>query len=210
MPLLRETTGAQPNLLDLIRRFVWDLGGDLPRTKLVKLVYMADEECAWLTGATYTGLNYVFDNFGPNAEGNEIVRATDRLAAAGEVRILHKTTARGVLILNERGPEASAPQLPDLVAEIVTDLEARCRRLSVDEVSALSKRTRPFLDNPARGDRLRLEGGRVRAKRRLATLRQSDRYVGRADPADLDVPTHHEPVGGWLDQEQERLINEAT
>jgi len=146
MPLLRETTGAQANLLDLIRQFIWDLGGDLPRTKLVKLVYMADEEFAWLTGATNTGLSYVFDNFGPNAEGNEIVRATDRLAAADEVRILHKTTARGILILNERGPAASSPQLPDSLREIVRDLEDRCRHLSVDEVTALSKQTRPFLD----------------------------------------------------------------
>lgn len=47
--------------------------GSLPRTNLVKLVYLVDWEYAKRYGQTYTGLRYLFHHFGPFAM--EIVEA---------------------------------------------------------------------------------------------------------------------------------------
>ncbi len=55
------------------------------RTKLVKLIYLLDESYYRLYGRTLTGFSYMYDSFGPNAEGNEIVKVVDELVEDGLV-----------------------------------------------------------------------------------------------------------------------------
>ena len=59
------------------------LGNRVYRTKLVKLTYLIDEANYRLRGNTITGLTYVWDNYGPNAESNDIVATLDRLEFKG-------------------------------------------------------------------------------------------------------------------------------
>ncbi len=63
------------------------LGRDVTRTKLVKLTYLMDEANYRLRGETMTGYEYIFDYYGPNAEGNAIVEVLDEMNEDGLVDI---------------------------------------------------------------------------------------------------------------------------
>ena len=59
------------------------LGKGSYRTNLVKMVYLVDESNSRLCGETVTGLTYIWDHYGPNAEGNEVVKTLDDLIHDG-------------------------------------------------------------------------------------------------------------------------------
>lgn len=72
-------------LESLLLGLLYALGTNVYRTKLVKITYLIDEANYRLRGNTITGLTYIWDNYGPNAESNDIVATLDRLAADGRV-----------------------------------------------------------------------------------------------------------------------------
>ena len=56
------------------------VGGGVPATKLVKLVYLVDYMHYQHFGETVTGLEYQWDHYGPNAVQHGIVSAAEGLA----------------------------------------------------------------------------------------------------------------------------------
>ena len=56
------------------------------RTRIVKLVYLADNRFYEYTGRTITGCEYFWDHYGPNATNNAITKAADYLSERGKVR----------------------------------------------------------------------------------------------------------------------------
>jgi hypothetical protein len=71
-------------------------GRPVYRTALVKLVYLVDYIYAQHTGRTLTGFDYVWDDYGPNALGNKIVKRADKLhSARGVINIDKGLTPSG-------------------------------------------------------------------------------------------------------------------
>ena len=74
-----KTSVVIQGILALLGRQIW-------RTNLVKLVYLADNRFYECVGETITGNEYWWDNFGPNAVDNAIVKRADILIRAGDLR----------------------------------------------------------------------------------------------------------------------------
>src|SRR5437762_1544089 len=57
------------------------------RTKLVKLIYFIDYIYFQHRGRTLTGLRYVWDHFGPNAENDEIRDSAEELVKLSAIHV---------------------------------------------------------------------------------------------------------------------------
>ncbi len=183
----------------------------VPRTKLVKLVYLVDERFYRLYGCSVTGLEYQYDHFGPNAVGGAIVRTGDRLRGA-ELAIAERRSAGGrtwyaysLGVAPRFGPALSAG-----VSEVLQEIVCQYGRMKVEDIVAASKKTRPFRDGPSPGARLRLYSLREDAVDRLGPLRaeaaaRARRYAVATD----DVEGIDEPAGGIIDKMQARALAAA-
>ena len=65
------------------------------RTKIVKLVYLLDQTRHQVTGKQATSFTYSWDNHGPNAQGNAIVRTLEGLASKDSVEMTKSVTPYG-------------------------------------------------------------------------------------------------------------------
>lgn len=123
------------------------LGAPVHRTKLVKLVYLIDELFYEHFGRTMTGLRYMWDDFGPNAIGNAIVKETDRLARRGIVHIDPRPNSWGetsYLYSLEQGKAGLAGELSEAEHYVIRDVIAHYGRHSVRDIVKVSKQTDPF------------------------------------------------------------------
>ncbi len=133
------------------------VGGGVPATKLVKLVYLVDFVHYQHFGETVTGLEYQWDHFGPNAVQHRIVRVAEDLAEK------HQITYRkvdhwhgGVTKYFGVAPDSEIPTLSATAEMALNDVVARYGRLSVKEITEVSKKTRPF-KNASQYDMLTME-----------------------------------------------------
>ncbi len=78
-------------ILGLLRQLKRDTG----RTKLVKLVYLVDNLRAEHLGDQLSDFSYRWDNYGPNAAGNGIVRSLASLESQGKVRMAQRALPNG-------------------------------------------------------------------------------------------------------------------
>ena len=65
------------------------------RTKIVKLVYLLDQTRHQATGKQTTSFTYSWDNHGPNAQSNAIVRTLEGLANKDSVEMTKSVTPYG-------------------------------------------------------------------------------------------------------------------
>ena len=122
------------------------LGGTVPRTKLVKLTYLLDGANYGLRGQTMTGFEYIWDNYGPNAQSNGIVRRLDEMIEAGVISMREKKGTRGPAYLYRIDPYrdlASLPLSSDDWVEIHTTVY-KYGKLRTEEVVKVSKDTEPM------------------------------------------------------------------
>lgn len=123
------------------------LGSPVHRTKLVKLVYLIDELFYQHFGRTMSGLEYMWDDFGPNAIGNAIVKEADRLALKGIVHIEPHPNYYGetsYLYSLERVEEDLAEKLTEADRYVIHDVVAHYSKSDVREIVKISKQTEPF------------------------------------------------------------------
>ena len=122
------------------------LGKGSYHTKLVKMVYFVDEANSRLCGETVTGLTYIWDSYGPNAENNEIVKTLDDLEYAGVLdSMLH-------LYPNAEGhyyklAESLDPSELDLTADDWAGIQSVVRTyggMNARTIARVSKQTRHF------------------------------------------------------------------
>lgn len=125
------------------------LGSPVHRTKLVKLIYLIDELFYEHFGQTMTGLDYMWDDFGPNAIGNAIVKEAERLANKGVVHIDPRSNYYGetsYLYSLERGKVGLAQKLSEAERYVVRDVVAHYGKYGVRDIVRVSKQTEPFKD----------------------------------------------------------------
>jgi len=129
----------------LLQRIRENGGKPITRTHLVKLVYLADYMYARHTGRTMTGFEYMWDNYGPNAVGNQIVKRADQLDQTGAIQIVETLTSMGNSKFLYRASEgASTPGLDSLADRIIDEAAQAYGTLDWKDVVAISKRTEPM------------------------------------------------------------------
>ena len=125
-----------------------EMGVPVHRTKLVKLVYLSDTIFYQHFGKTLTGLGYMWDDFGPNAISNAIVKEAGKL-----VEDDYACMKVGVSIygsdnyMYSSGPkELEIPDglLSQIERQVIKDVVERYRKYSITQIVAASKRTEPF------------------------------------------------------------------
>ncbi len=151
-----QTKSLEPTLISLVHLS----GGRVHRTKLVKLVYLTDLRFHELTGQTLTGLRYMWDNYGPNAVSNAIVKEADRLVSKGVLRMSAQQSAYGTGSFRYwTSPEEAEQALNDLgpgERQVVRDIAREFGKQSVKGIVAASKQTAPF-SNAEQYDVLEME-----------------------------------------------------
>jgi len=124
-----------------------EMGTPVHRTKLVKVIYLIDELFYRHFGRTMTGLSYMWDEFGPNAIGNAIVKEADGLAHEGIVRIEPYPNVYGetsYLYSLEQGKADLAEKVPQDERYVIRDVVAHYRKHGVRDIVRASKQTEPF------------------------------------------------------------------
>ena len=187
----------------VILAFAQELEQPIHKTKLVKLVYLADNLFCEHVGRTLTGLEYVWDNYGPNAISNAIVKEADALANAA---VLHVRDSVSMYGTESRTYEAYpltpvAKELPldfterEFVGKIVKQYGA----LGVSAIVAESKRTAPF-KGATQYQRLEMKQREGLAKLR----RQLEATPGYLESLDEDVKIilAGEKAGRWKTLEE--------
>jgi len=118
------------------------------RTRLVKLIYLADNLYYEHFGETITGLRYMWDDFGPNAVSNAVVKEVDNLVQDDYACMKVGTSMYGgESYLYSMGPKKI--EIPDevlchLKRQILLDTVNRFQGKSLGQVIAASKKTKPF------------------------------------------------------------------
>ena len=147
-PELRRPTAVLAGLLCA-------LGRDVYRTKFVKLAYLLDESNYRLHGKTMTGFNYIWDNYGPNADGNAIVAEMDKMTADGILTMNTHEIMGNPAYRYQINPQCSAVDLP-LSSDDWTAIHAVVHKygsLNREKIVAKSKATEP-MRNARQGDDL--------------------------------------------------------
>jgi hypothetical protein len=134
-------------------------GRPITRTELVKLVYMVDYLYAQhMSGQTLSGLDYWWDNHGPNAIGNAIVKRADWMELEhGSIRSWEGVTPFGnSKFLYEAGEDMPVEPIDEGLAEaIIVEVLANYGHLGWKRLTAVAKQTRPVRERE-QGDRLDL------------------------------------------------------
>jgi uncharacterized phage-associated protein len=124
-----------------------ELGERVHRTKLVKLIYLIDELFYRHFGQTLTGLSYMWDDFGPNAIGNAVVKEADRLALKGVVHIdpyLNYYGETSYLYSLERKKPRLAGKLSETERYVIRDVVAHYGKYGIKAIVKVSKQTESF------------------------------------------------------------------
>lgn len=125
-----------------------EMGDPVHRTKLVKLVYLAENMFYEHFGRTITGLTYMWDDHGPNAISNAVVKEAEKLVQQDLACMKTGTSIYGTEnYLYSLGPKKSnmAERLLDpMERQVILDTVKRYRNYSITQIIAASKRTTPF------------------------------------------------------------------
>ncbi len=164
-------SGTRTTADDVIIRVVQEThdrhGRGVYRTALVKLIYLIDYAYAQHAGRTLTGFEYVWDNHGPDATGNAIVKRADLLQSEREaIQIDKGTTPSGNPKYTYR-PSSSGERLAlndDLGERIIQDVIMTFGNLNWAAIVKAAKSTRPILQGKP-GVSLNLSPDPVRQQR---------------------------------------------
>ncbi len=136
------------NANDVILNIMAELGVQVQAMQLVKLVYLVDYVHFQHFGETVTGFEYHWDRFGPNAIKHGII-------AAAEPLLSERKSGYGSRYFSLE-PDTPIPALPARVQMVLSDVVHRYGKLSVEEITAVSKETAPF-EGARPYDRLQME-----------------------------------------------------
>lgn len=123
------------------------LGKRVYRTKLVKLTYLTDEANFRFRGETLTGLSYMWDNYGPNAEGNAIVAILDELVSDGLVRMTPQPLPLGSMSYLYEATDRSDPSLLHLSSDDWIEIRTAIQNygdMNTRQIVQASKATPPM------------------------------------------------------------------
>ena len=133
------------------------VGGGVPATKLVKLVYLVDYVYYQHFGKTVTELEYQWDHYGPNAVQHRIVSVAEDLAGKNQIIYRKVDNAYGdVTKYFNAIPDAEIPTLDATVEMVMDDVVNRYGKLSVKKITEVTKKTSPF-KNASQYDMLTME-----------------------------------------------------
>ena len=140
------TTPKPPTMVQgVILRVLQHYRGPVYRTKLVKLVYLIDYLFYQHYGRTLTGLEYVWDHYGPNAISDAIVHEASGLTRSGAVYMSERPNPYGELsYVYKIAPAASVRPLSAEAEQVVEAVLARYGAMKVPQIVNASKRTKPF------------------------------------------------------------------
>lgn len=167
------------------------------RTRLVKLVYLADNLFYEHFGRTITGLQYMWDDFGPNAISNAVVREADRLVRDDYVCMKVGTSIYGsenyMYSLGAKKTDIPEKLLEPLERQVLRDTVRSHRRHSLSQVVAASKRTKPFKDVAQYGV-LEMEQSSEYAELVKAVQQNSEFMAGVAEGTKADAEAEGLPL----------------
>ena len=131
----------------VLRGLLHALGREEFRTKLVKLTYLLDEASFRLRGQTMTGLEYIYDHYGPNAADNAIARALDEIVESGAATRSERMTPFNALAYGYRiSPDCDPTCLP-LSSHDWVEIQAAVHKygnMNRDAIVREAKSTAPF------------------------------------------------------------------
>ncbi|MCH8849246.1 MAG: SocA family protein [Chloroflexi bacterium] len=147
----------------LIVRILVGFRRPIYRTKLVKLAYLIDYTHYRNFGRTLSGLSYEWDNFGPNAVGNAIVREADDLIDADVVTkivreaddLIDADVVTKKDTTNPYGEPSylyglrNREDLPEFEPQqeyVIDQILKQYGRYPPNRLATLSKRTKPFVN----------------------------------------------------------------
>lgn len=147
-PASRHPPASLNKIQSAIVAILYLLGSRVHRTKLVKLVYLLDNLFYESIGRTLTSLEYMWDDYGPNAVSNAIVREADHLANEGILLLRQHTTMYGSIGYTYEVPQAwsdiSGLLLDPTEWEFVRKAVQRYGHMSIASIVKASKETQPF------------------------------------------------------------------
>lgn len=127
----------------LILRILAELDEGVYTTQLVKLIYLIDYFYFCHEGRTATGLSYIWDEYGPNASGHQIVKEAGVLEEDGLIDI--RPAPGGDQARTHHLVQPGRQEFDPLLEAVVDDVLRKYGSLPWRELVALSKETAPFL-----------------------------------------------------------------
>lgn len=125
-----------------------ELGEPVHRTKLVKLTYLADNLFYEHFGKTITGLYYMWDDYGPNAISNAIVKEAEKLVNQDYACMNVGTSIYGsesyIYKVGPKEMKIDDELLSQLERYVISDVVKRYRGYNISQIIAASKKTEPF------------------------------------------------------------------
>ena len=143
---LQRLNVSQSVILRVLQYVRDRVGRPIHRTQLVKLIYLVDYMYARHTGRTLTGFMYMWDKYGPNAVGHAIAAEAGKLVNCGLLNMKVELTEYGDYVFRYvlAGEVEETPPLDDLGEAIVEHVVDTYGHMSVQRLTAASKRTPPF------------------------------------------------------------------
>lgn len=125
-----------------------ELGEPVHRTRLVKLTYLADNLFYEHFGKTITGLCYMWDDYGPNAISNAIVKEAEKLVNQDYACMNVGTSIYGsesyIYKVGPKEMKIDDELLSQLERHVISDVVKRYRGYNISQIIAASKKTEPF------------------------------------------------------------------
>lgn len=124
------------------------LGPKVYRTKLVKLLYLIDNDSFESSGTTLTGLQYIWDHYGPNALGNAITQEANKLVNDGQLvlypSIAHDGAETFQYALATKEVDLRRSSLTELELDFIKQGVERYGSVTVRQIVSAAKATIPF------------------------------------------------------------------
>jgi len=119
----------------------------LYRTEIVKFIYMIDEMYFRHFGKTITGINYKWDNFGPNSVDDGIINEAEKLVNEGIIHMSSEPNQYGgtsYLYKLEKLYDESLSSLSEGEKYVIKDIAYHFKHCSLSELIQASKQTASF------------------------------------------------------------------
>lgn len=117
-----------------------NLSPGVPKTKLLKLVYLADFSSFYYLGHPITGVQYVKRKYGPVP--NDLFKLVDRMATEGSIKITPGNKADFHSLVEDSKTGAS---LSDKEIKILSKVCEFWRNKKTDEIVKFAHKQRPWL-----------------------------------------------------------------
>ena len=120
----------------VIQSVLAKVGGNVPATKLVKLVYLVDYAHYQRFGETVTELEYQWDHYGPNAVQHGIISAAESLAGKNQISYKHSENQHSYVTKYFSAiPDCEIPTLNAKAEMVMSDVVSRYGQLSVKKIT---------------------------------------------------------------------------